>query len=211
MSKLDNIKNNLAGRALLIAVSKTRKIEQIMALYEQGQRDFGENRVQELAMKAEQLPQIQWHFIGHLQTNKVRDVVRYAHLIHSLDRMNLAEALQKEAAKQEKTIDVLIQVNLAQEETKGGFAKEEVIPFLQTMDRYPSLCIRGIMCMGPHVEDQDQIQQVFREAKNLFLACKEIKHVQVCMDYLSMGMSDDYLIALAEGSNMVRIGSLLFA
>lgn len=210
MSKLDNIRNNLAGQALLVAVSKTRKIEQIIALYEQGQQDFGENRVQELAMKAEQLPQLHWHFIGHLQTNKVRDVVRYAHLIHSLDRVNLAEALQKEAAKQDKRIDVLIQVNLAQEETKGGFAKEEVIPFLQTMDRYPSLRIRGIMCMGPHVDDQEQIRQVFQEVKNLFLACKEVKHVQVCMDYLSMGMSDDYLIALAEGSNMVRIGSLLF-
>lgn len=210
MSKLDNIRNNLAGQALLVAVSKTRKIEQIIALYEQGQQDFGENRVQELAMKAEQLPQLHWHFIGHLQTNKVRDVVRYAHLIHSLDRVNLAEALQKEAAKQEKRIDVLIQVNLAQEETKGGFAKEEVIPFLQTMDRYPSLRIRGIMCMGPHVDDQEQIRQVFQEAKNLFQTCKEVRHGRVCMDYLSMGMSDDYLIALAEGSNMVRIGSLLF-
>lgn len=211
MKILQEIRSVMKPGTVLVAVSKYRSIDDIRYLHELGVEDFGENRVQELVKKAQLLPDARWHLIGRLQTNKAAHAIQYADLIQSLDRVKLAEALQKEAVKQNRIVKTLIQVNISREETKTGFFLEEVLPFLETMDRYPNLRIEGIMCIGPHTEDETAIRDVFHQAYELFVSLKEkISHPQISMRYLSMGMSHDYRIALEEGSNMLRIGSALF-
>lgn len=194
----------------LVIVSKMRSIPQIEEYYAMGYRDFGENKVQELLKKVSMHDDIHWHFVGRLQTNKVRDVVRYCDLLQSLNRYELIDAVEKEAAKQSKIMKCLIQFNLAEEETKSGFAKEEVFDVLDYLKNCPHIQIEGIMCMGPHVEDTEVIRNVFKEAKELFEALKQYETDYCEMKYLSMGMSADYRIALEEGSTMVRIGRILF-
>lgn len=211
MEVLHNIQSAMTSDTVLVAVSKYRSIADINYLHRLGIQDFGENRVQELVRKANELPFIHWHLIGQLQTNKVAAAVQFASLIHSLDRVRLAEAIQKEAFTQNKIVNVLIQVNISKEESKAGFLKEEVIPFLRTIDQYPNIAVKGVMCMGPNTEDATEIRKVFKEAKMLYQQIHdELQSPQIDMKILSMGMSNDYEIALQEGSNMLRIGSLLF-
>ncbi|MCF0115499.1 MAG: YggS family pyridoxal phosphate-dependent enzyme, partial [Erysipelotrichaceae bacterium] len=187
-----SIKEKLNGAKLCI-VTKKRSKEQIMFYYDQGERIFGENKAQELLTKIDLPSDIQWHFIGHLQTNKVKDVVAHVELIHSVDRLNLVKEIEKEAAKLNKVQKILIQFNIAEEETKSGIAINEAESFFEEVSNYPHLEVKGIMCMGPHVEDEKRIEEVFEQAHNLFNSLKE-KYPTI--DTLSMGMSGDYLLAL---------------
>ena len=196
--------------AELVIVSKMHSLEEMEYYYNLGYRNFGENKVQEILLKKDWHEDVHWHFIGRLQTNKVRDVVRYCSLLHSLNRYELMDAIEKEATKQNKVMECLLQFNIAEEETKSGFAIAEVNEIVARLKDYPHICIKGIMCMGPHVEDEEEIRQVFRKAKCLFDAFKLNETSNIEMKYLSMGMSKDYAIALQEGSNLLRIGRILF-
>lgn len=203
-----------AHGARLVAVSKTHTPEEIMALYEQGQRDFGENRVQELASKQEVMPKdIRWHLIGHLQTNKVKYVAPFVHLIHSVDSMKLLMEIDKQAAKAGRVIPCLLQMHIAEEETKFGLDRGELFELLSAPE-FPDIRhvdILGLMGMATLTENEEQIRKEFRGLKALLEETKK-KFFPEKANFreLSMGMSGDYRIALEEGSTMVRIGSLLF-
>ena len=196
--------------AELVIVSKMRDINQIEDYYSNGYRDFGENKVQELLTKVNMHDDIRWHFVGRLQTNKVKDVVKHCYLLHSLNRYELIDAIQKEAKKQERLMPCLIQFNIAEEETKSGFELSEAKAVVEYIKNCSNIEVWGIMCMGPHVEDEQMIRNVFKDAKSLFESLKEYEDDKFKMKYLSLGMSSDYNIALEEGSTMVRIGRVLF-
>ncbi len=209
---LTQLRGQLPPEVLLVAVSKTKPLEDLQAAYDAGQRDFGENRVQEMAEKHAALPQdIRWHMIGHVQTNKIKDFVSWVHLVHGVDRLKVLEVLQTEAAKAGRTVDALLQVHIAQEETKFGFSSEELIPLMTraALSAYPNVRIRGLMGMASFTPDQQQVAREFAELRALFLAGKE----QLGWDYLdtlSMGMSGDWPVAVANGSTLIRVGSALF-
>lgn len=198
----------------LVAVSKTKPVEDIVALYELGQRDFGENYVQELVDKQAQLPNdIRWHFIGHLQSNKVKYIAPFVHLIHGVDSLKLLKEINKEAAKNNRVIDVLLQVHIAQEETKFGMNAEELNTAIAEFEHLKMTHVRicGLMGMASFSDDMEKVRGEFRNLKIHFNtgADKFTTHHSE-FTTLSMGMSGDYAIAVEEGSNMVRIGSLLF-
>jgi pyridoxal phosphate enzyme (YggS family) len=202
-----NIIQELNNKATLVAVSKIKPVEDILALYQLGQKDFGENYVQELVDKQAKLPtDIQWHFIGHLQTNKVKYIAPFVHLIHGVDSLKLLKEINKQAAKCNRVIQCLLQVHIAQESTKFGFSFQE----LQTLiidEALNNVQISGLMGMASLTDDTNKIQEEFSQLKSLF---DTLKTKYPNFKTLSMGMSDDYKIALAAGSNMIRIGSLLF-
>jgi pyridoxal phosphate enzyme (YggS family) len=192
----------------LVAVSKTKPPEAIKELYDLGQRDFGENYVQEMVDKQAQLPSdIRWHFIGHLQTNKVKYITPFVHLIHGVDSLKLLKEINKQALKANRIINVLLQVHIAQEETKFGLDEKELEeifnPNSSQLHELKNIRIQGLMGMASFTENEEQIRKEFRYLKTLF-----DKYTQ--LQTLSMGMSADYEIAIEEGSNMVRIGSLIF-
>ena len=190
----------------LVAVSKTKPVNDILELYNSGHRDFGENYVQELDEKARQLPDdIRWHFIGHLQTNKVKFITPYIYLIHGVDSLRLLKEINKQAEKNKRIIDCLLQVHIAQEETKFGFDETEL--FGLELKQFKNVRIKGLMGMASLTEDTNKIRIEFRSLKTLF---EKLKTQNPELSILSMGMSADYKIAIEEGSNMVRIGSLLF-
>ena len=190
----------------LVAVSKTKPVEDILELYNLGHRDFGENYVQELAKKAEQLPNdIRWHFIGHLQSNKVKSIVSFIYLIHGIDSLKLLTEIDKQAEKNNRIIDCLLQVHIAQEETKFGFDEAEL--FGLDLKQFPNVRIKGLMGMASLTDDINKIRIEFKTLKILF---EKLKTQNPELSILSTGMSADYKIAIEEGSNMVRIGSLLF-
>ena len=190
----------------LVAVSKTKPIEDILELYNLGHRDFGENYVQELTEKAEQLPtDIRWHFIGHLQTNKVKSIVPFIYLIHGVDSLKLLKEIDKQAEKNKRVIDCLLQVHIAQEETKFGFDETELLN--SELKQFSNVRIKGLMGMASLTDDINKIRIEFKSLKVLF---EKLKTQNPELSILSMGMSADYKIAIEEGSNMVRIGSLLF-
>jgi len=201
----------LSKNVQLIAVSKTKPNADIMELYDIGHRAFGENYVQELVDKADQLPKdIQWHFIGHLQSNKVKYIASFVHLIHGVDSEKLLQEINKQALKQNRIIDCLLQVHIASEETKFGFDEESLNEFIQSgrLANYPNIRIKGLMGMASFSEDQDLLTKEFRSLKNMYdQSNTQLNH---SLDTLSMGMSSDYQLAVKLGSNMVRIGSLLF-
>ena len=204
-----------AGRAredvTLIAVSKTKPESMVEEAYSVGQRDFGENKVQEICRKIEVLPQdIRWHMIGHLQRNKVRQVVGKACMIHSVDSLRLAEAISQEAVKQDRIVPVLIEVNVAQEESKFGVTAEETIALIEAAAKLPHISIRGLMTIAPFVEDPEENRPIFRKLKQLSvdIAAKNINNVT--MSVLSMGMTNDYEVAIEEGATMVRVGTGIF-
>jgi len=199
--------NELGSKCILVAVSKTKPIEDILALYEAGQRDFGENYVQELVDKQQALPpDLRWHFIGHLQSNKVKFIAAFVHLIHGVDSIKLLHEINKQAIKFNRTIDVLLQVHIAQEETKFGFNKEELNEAF-SLKPFSNLRLRGLMGMASFTDDQDKVRNEFKYLRSLF---DQFSKSSGNFDILSMGMSSDYQIAIEEGSTMVRIGSLLF-
>lgn len=213
-STIASIKQSLPEGTRLVAVSKYHPAEMIAEAYEAGQRVFGESHVQELQQKHEILPQdIEWHFIGHLQTNKVKYIAPYVSLIHAVDTMKLLQEIEKQAAKCERTIKVLLQLHVAQEETKYGLTLDECEALLKEGE-WKSLAhieIAGIMCMASNVDDEEQIAGEFAAAHKFFLHAKETYFAnQPSFCECSMGMSDDYHIAIHEGSTLVRVGSKIF-
>lgn len=191
-----------------VAISKNVAAESIKSAYEVGINNFGENRVQEALPKIEALPaEIRWHFVGNLQTNKVRFVLPAFSLVHSLDRLRLARALQEEGAKKGRTVDVLLQVNIAAEKSKSGFLEGEVQDALEEIAAYSHLRVKGLMTIAPFLSDPEELRPYFRTLYQMF---KSINIPGVEMKYLSMGMTNDYEVAIEEGANMVRLGTALF-
>jgi PLP dependent protein len=202
-----------SGQVTLVAVSKTKPKEDLEDLYEMGQRDFGENYVQELVDKAAQLPKdIYWHFIGHLQTNKVKLIASFVQLIHGVDSLKLLKEINKEAAKCNRVIDCLLQVHIAQEETKFGLDEEELNWVIMEAENLKLANIRicGLMGMASFTENVNNVREEFKRLKKIFDECSRSENSNLKFQTLSMGMSSDYKIAVKEGSTMVRIGSLLF-
>lgn len=199
--------------ATLVAVSKTKSIKDIQALYDLGQRDFGENYVQELVSKKKVLPQnVRWHFIGHLQTNKVKEIASFIHLIHTVDSYKLLKEIDKQAQKANKIIDCLLQISIAEEETKFGMNALELKELISTIQTFPLLHVRivGLMGMSTFTTNESKIRKEFQTLKKTFDIYRNVQAKNYALHILSMGMSSDYVIALEEGSNMLRIGSLLF-
>lgn len=192
----------------LVAVSKTKPVEDILELYQLGQRDFGENYVQELTEKYKLTPtDIRWHFIGHLQSNKVKYIAPFVHLIHGIDSLKVLRVVEKQGQKVQRKIDVLLQVHIAMEETKFGLDTKELDEVVQYLPGCNYLNIKGMMGMASLTEDLDQVQNEFKQLKLLY---EKYRLLIPSFSILSMGMSGDYKIAVEQGSNMVRIGSLLF-
>lgn len=211
---LHKVKESIPKDVTLVAVSKTKPNEDLMEAYEAGQRILGENRVQELVDKAEVLPKdIEWHMIGHLQRNKVKYIAPFVNLIHGVDSVRLLKEINKQGKKNERVIDVLLQFHIATEETKFGFDFEEAKELLESSE-FPELQhinIRGVMGMATFTEDKEKVRDEFRTLNNYFLVLKS--HFFKFNDnfqVISMGMSNDYQIAIEEGSNMIRIGSSIF-
>ncbi len=211
---IETVRGFLPQNVRLIAVSKTHPAEYISEAYSIGQRDFGENKVQEMTQKAEVLPKdIRWHMIGHLQTNKVKYIAPYVYMIHSIDSEHLLQAVNKEAIKAGRVVKCLLQVHIAKEETKFGFSPEEVVTFLQagTYKEMKNVEICGIMGMATNTDDDEEVSAEFGQLHSIFLDVKEkyFKEIESFSE-LSMGMSGDYRIAVAQGATMVRIGSSIF-
>lgn len=201
-----------AKNVTLVAVSKTKPVSDLLELYELGQRDFGENYVQELVEKADQLPKdIRWHYIGHLQSNKVKYIAPFVHLIHGVDSEKLLKEINKQAAKLNRTIDVLLQIHIAKEETKFGLDEEELNLIIRQFDdlKMENIRVCGFMGMASFSEDMNLVRSEFQYLKTLSDQHK-FTIPNSAFTTLSMGMSGDYKIAIEEGSTMVRIGSLLF-
>ncbi len=202
-----------ATNTALIAVSKTVPESTILSFYNLGQRDFGENKVQVLTTKYEVLPKdIRWHMIGHLQTNKIKQIVPFVHLIHSVDTEKLLFQINKEAEKINRKVGILLQFYIAKEETKYGMDMEEAVALLKNKAAYGHILFCGVMGMASNVNDENIVRKEFSSLKNIFLQLK-MQYFTDNEDFkeISMGMSGDYEIAIEEGSTMVRIGSLLFA
>lgn len=207
------IQQKLAAKGVeLVAVSKTKPVEDIIELYQLGHRDFGENYVQELVQKAAQLPgDIRWHYIGHLQTNKVKLIVPFVQLIHGVDSLKLLQEINKQAGKVNRVVDCLLQVHIAKEETKYGLGEEELATILKQLPGINLHHIRicGLMGMASFTDDMSLVKKEFQYLKTLFDSMKQMPGIGT-LQILSMGMSSDYLTAVEQGSTMVRIGSLLF-
>ncbi len=199
-------------KVTLVAVSKTKPVEDILELYKLGQRDFGENYVQELVEKHEQLPKdIRWHFIGHLQSNKAKQIAPFIALVHSVDSNKLLKEINKQAKKNERVIDCLLQVYIAKEETKFGLGENELKQLIDSdLKEYKHVSVKGLMGMGSLTDDETVVTKEFQSLKSLFDKYSALQTTNFKLQILSMGMSSDYNIAVEEGSNMVRIGSLLF-
>lgn len=213
-SYLKILEKTQTAHVKLIVVSKFQTIENIKKIYDQGQRDFGENRIQELLEKKDQLPKdIRWHVIGHLQKNKVQDIVPFVFLIQSVDSLALAQQISKEASKLNKSIDILIQIKLSQEESKFGLDFSQLIHELDThlWQEIPNIRIKGIMGMGTLTQDQSITRLEFKTLKQYFNQLKATYFSDPEFKEISMGMSGDFPLAIEEGSTMVRIGSLIFA
>jgi len=197
---------------LLLAVSKHHSAEEIRDVYDFGCRDFGENKVQELVAKYDQLPKdVNWHFIGHLQTNKVKYIAPFVFLIHGVDSLKLLNAIDKEAKKNARVIDVLLQVKIADEDSKFGLTLEEMRSIVvQDAFGFSNVRLVGLMGMATNIDNVDQIRAEFRALKELFDSVKLLVRNQECFSVLSMGMSGDYLIAIEEGSTLVRMGTSVF-
>ncbi|WP_251387052.1 YggS family pyridoxal phosphate-dependent enzyme [Mediterraneibacter agrestimuris] len=195
----------------LIAVSKTKPVEALQEAYDAGVRIFGENKVQELTDKYEVLPKdIQWHMIGHLQTNKVKYIVDKVACIHSVDSLKLAEVIEREAAKKDCKVNILIEVNVAQENSKFGISMKDVLPFVKKVSTFPHICIQGLMTVAPFVENAEENRTIFKNLHNLSvdIMSKNIDNVNASI--LSMGMTNDYEVAIEEGASMVRVGTGIF-
>ena len=195
----------------LVAVSKTKPVSMLEEIYNENIRHFGENKVQELCEKFETMPKdINWHMIGHLQRNKVKSVIDKATLIHSVDSIRLAETIEQEAAKKDIIVDILIEVNVAEEDSKFGLKIDEVLSMIETISAYPHVRIKGLMTIAPFVDDPEENRPVFAQLRKLSvdIANKNIDNVSV--EILSMGMTNDYQVAIEEGATIVRVGTAIF-
>lgn len=195
----------------LIAVSKTKPVSMLQEAYDTGCRDFGENKVQELVDKYEQLPKdIRWHMIGHLQRNKVKYIVDKVYMIHSVDSLRLAEEISKEAVKKGVTISILLEVNVAQEETKFGASAQDVAALAEAIAKLPNIVIKGLMTIAPYVLNAEENREVFRKLKQIAVDITQKNIDNICMGELSMGMTGDYEVAVMEGATYVRVGTGIF-
>ena len=194
----------------LIAVSKTKPVSLIKEAITAGQLDFGENRVQELREKQELLPDVRWHMIGTLQRNKVKYIAPYIYLIHSVDSKKLLTEINKEAQKNDRIIDCLLQINISDEKVKSGMEEEEAKAILQSIGNYPNVRIKGFMGMAAFISDEVEISRQFRRLRLARESFQGISHPRIQLEELSMGMSGDFELAIAEGATMVRIGSAVF-
>jgi hypothetical protein len=210
--KISGILKEIGDNITLVAVSKTKPDALIKDAYNFGQRDFGENKVQDLKAKAERLPKdIRWHMIGRIQTNKIKDFIGFVHLIHGVDRTKVLKIIDKEARKADRVVDILIQVHISQEETKAGFSIPELMDLMKNnnLNNYKNVRIRGLMGMASFTDNENQITNEFSILKDLFDQLKR-KSDSSHFDILSTGMSGDFKIAIKEGSNMIRLGTALF-
>lgn len=205
---------NIPDEVTLVAVSKTKSVQEIIEIYNQGQRIFGENKVQELTEKQEELPaDIEWHLIGHLQTNKVKYIASFVRMIHAVDSLKLIVEIDKQAKKHNRVIDCLLQFHIAEETSKFGLNQEEAINLIEdhTFKQLKNIRIRGVMGMATYTDNQNQIRAEFQSLVALFLFLKENYFSdQPSFDVKSMGMSGDFELAIETGSTMVRVGSLIF-
>ncbi|MBQ7588789.1 MAG: YggS family pyridoxal phosphate-dependent enzyme [Lachnospiraceae bacterium] len=218
---LQTVKNNMlkaaerAGRnpedVTLIAVSKTKPVEMIREAYDLGIRDFGENKVQELVDKYDMLPgDIRWHLIGHLQTNKVKYIVDKAYLIHSVDSVKLAKEISKEASKRSLTVNILIEVNVSGEESKFGVSPDKLLETTEEIAALPAINIKGLMTVAPYVVDSEQNRGIFAQMMKFTVDIMQKNIDNVSMDFISMGMSGDYEVAIEEGATYIRVGTSIF-
>lgn len=208
---LEEITDTLPSNVTLVAVTKTHGTEEINKAIDWGVTDIGENKVQEILEKYPHVKPVRWHLIGHLQTNKVKQIIDKVHLIHSVDSMKLADEINKRAGQVGKTVNVLIQINSAGEESKFGIETAETEMMVkQILDECENIKICGLMCIAPFDEDPDNVREYFRVVKEQYDELAKIDHENLEFKYLSMGMSHDYRVAVREGSNMVRIGSAIF-
>lgn len=211
---LNNIKSSLPPHVTLVAVSKTKPVSDLMEAYQTGQRIFGENKIQEMTEKWEQMPKdIQWHMIGHVQTNKVKYMAPFVSLIHGVDSLKLLQEINKQAQKNNRVIDCLLQIYIAEEESKFGLDEnelEEILQFIQKDNSLQNIKIVGLMGMATFTENKNQIKKEFLHLKSIFDKYKPIETSNLKFQTLSMGMSSDYQLAVDCGSTMVRIGSSIF-
>jgi len=218
---LDNIYSRIkvaaekSGRTLddikLIAVTKTIDTDRIKNVYDYGILDMGENKVQELLLKYDKLDQsCKWHLIGHLQTNKVKYIIDKVQMIHSVDSLQLAKEIDAQASKLSKIIDILIQVNVSGEESKFGISPDEVHEFIKIISRFRNISLRGMMTIAPYAKNPEDVRPVFKKLNNIYIDIKRESIDNINMDYLSMGMSNDFEIAIEEGASIVRIGTGIF-
>ncbi|KAF2507197.1 YggS family pyridoxal phosphate-dependent enzyme [Flavobacterium zhairuonense] len=212
-SNLNTIKSTLPEHVTLVAVSKTKPVSDLMQAYEAGQRIFGENKIQEMTEKWEQMPKdIQWHMIGHVQSNKVKFMAPYVTLIHGVDSLKLLQEINKQALKNNRIIDCLLQVYIAEEESKFGLDENELNELLTSVEfkELKNIRILGLMGMATFTEDQNQIKKEFTYLKSIFDSIRDLKTENCNLNTISMGMSGDYQLAIESGSTMVRIGSSIF-
>jgi pyridoxal phosphate enzyme (YggS family) len=210
---IQQIEDQLQQKARLIAVTKTKPVEMLEETYQAGVRRFGENKVQEMTAKYEVLPKdIEWHMIGHLQSNKVKYMAPYVSMIHSVDNFKLLKEINKEALKNNRVIDCLLQIFIAEEETKFGLSDEEAREILESKEltSLKNIKIAGLMGMASNTDDMDKVRMEFRHLKTLFETFKSYEKENVKMQELSMGMSGDFQLAVEEGSTLVRVGSAIF-
>lgn len=218
IEKIQNIKADAAmacGRnpedILLCAVTKTRTAEEINEAVDAGITDIGENKVQEIMDKFDSVKPVRWHLIGHLQTNKVKYIIDKVSMIHSVDSVHLAREIDKRAAQHSLVMDILIQVNSAEEESKFGITTDETEGVIrEILDTCPNVRIRGLMCIAPYADNPEDAGVYFREVKNLYNKFSKISHDRLDFKYLSMGMSHDFEVAIREGSNLIRVGTAIF-
>ncbi|AWH74482.1 YggS family pyridoxal phosphate-dependent enzyme [Dokdonia sp. Dokd-P16] len=212
MSIAENIlrfRENIPSHVTLVAVSKTKPVSDLMEAYETGQRIFGENKIQEMTDKWEEMPKdIQWHMIGHVQTNKVKYMAPYVSLIHAVDRLKLIKEVNKQAEANDRVIDILIQIKIAREDSKFGMAVQDAVKLFEenTLENYPHVNVVGLMGMATFTDDQDQVAAEFELLEGLFLRFRESANLTI----LSSGMSGDYKLAIDKGSTMIRVGSSIF-
>lgn len=203
--------NRNLDEVTLIAVSKTKPVPMLEEIYAEGIRCFGENKVQEMCDKIEVLPKdIKWHMIGHLQTNKVKYIVGKTALIHSVDSLKLANEIERQAAKNDVIVEILVEVNIAEEESKFGIHKEETFALIQEISKLPHVRIKGLMTIAPYVDDPEDNREYFRQIRQLSVDINQKNIDNVSMDVLSMGMTGDYMVAIEEGATMVRVGTGIF-
>ena len=208
---LERIRENLNDEVLLVAVTKTHTAMEINEAIDAGVTDIGENKVQEILDKYDKVKPVRWHMIGHLQTNKVKYIIDKVSLIHSVDSLKLAQEIQKQAARHNINMDILIQVNAAGEESKFGIEPSGVEGLImKILDTCPNVNVKGLMFVAPFAENPEEVRGYFAEVAVMYHKYREISHPRLDFRYLSMGMSHDYLIAIDEGANLVRIGSAIF-
>lgn len=208
---LEKVNSNLKDGVLLVAVTKTHTTEEINEAIDCGVTDIGENKVQEILDKYDKVKPVRWHMIGHLQTNKVKYIIDKVDLIHSVDSLKLAKEINKRAEQKGKVMDILVQVNAAHEESKWGIDPGQTKPLIrEILESCPNVRIKGLMTVAPFADDPDEIRPYFAQVKQLFDEYSKIEGEMLDFEYLSMGMTHDYVTAIEEGSNLVRVGTGIF-